>query len=76
MERIVIEVADETAEKWQKVSPKLRSSLEKSFEQQIQRIVENSKNVDFETLLTQIREEAEQNGLTEEILQEILKEDA
>lgn len=74
MERIVIEVADETAKKWGKLPMKVRQNLEKSFEEQIQNISDKSSHIEFEILLNKIREEAETNGLTEEILQEILIE--
>lgn len=74
MERIVIEVADETAKKWGKLPMKVRQNLEKSFEEQIQNISDKSSHIEFEILLSKIREEAETNGLTEEILQEILIE--
>ncbi len=43
MERIVIEVADVTAKKWRKESPKIKSQLEKSFEKQIEIISQSAK---------------------------------
>ena len=75
MERIVIEVDDATAKNWQNVSPKIRSRLEKSFEKQIKIISKSTKESQFEDLLNQAREEAEKNGLTEEILQQLLNEE-
>lgn len=74
MERIVIEVEDATAKKWQNVSPKIKSELEKSFERQIDGLSEKMKETNFEDLLKIIREEAAKNGLTEEILQQLLNE--
>lgn len=76
MESITIKVAEKTAKEWEKASPKLRSHLEKSFEEQIERLVYQSRSAKFDILLNKIRDEAEANGLTEEILQEILNEDA
>ncbi len=74
MERIVIEVADATAKKWRNVSPEIKSQLEKSFEEQIDHFSQKVKEVQFENLLKQAREEAANNGLTEEILQNLLNE--
>ncbi|MDN3655920.1 hypothetical protein QWZ08_09810 [Ferruginibacter paludis] len=75
MERIVIEVADETAKKWQNVSPKIKSHLEKSFEKQIDEIVQQLKVIEFDNLLQSAGEEAARNGLTEETLQQLLNEE-
>lgn len=75
MERIVIEVDDATAKKWQNVPPKIKSHLEKSFEGQIDALSEKVKEANFEDLLKIVREEAAKNGLTEEILQQLLNEE-
>ena len=75
MEQIIIEVDDATAKKWQEVSPKIKSQLGKNFEDQIDIITQISKEVQFEKLLNQAREEAAKNGLTEEILQQLLNEE-
>lgn len=75
MERIVIEVNEGTAKKWRKVSPKIKSELEKSFEKQIDEISERATESGFENLLQVVREEAAKNGLTEEILQQLLNEE-
>ncbi|MVN22653.1 hypothetical protein [Mucilaginibacter arboris] len=74
MERIVIEVDDATAKKWRAVSPKIKSELEKSFERQIDELSEKMKEANFENLLKIVREEAAKNGLTEEILQQLLND--
>ena len=75
MERIIIEVEDATAKKWRNVSPKIKSELEKSFEKQIDELSEKVKEANFENLLKIVREEAAKNGLTEEILQQLLNEE-
>lgn len=75
MERIVIEVPDVTAKKWQTISPKVKTHLEQSFAKQIEDILQKMKEHDFETLLNKAREQAAANGLTEEILQRLLNED-
>ncbi len=74
MERIVIEVADSTAKTWQNVSPKLKSQLEKSFEGQINILSQGIKDAEFKSLLDKVSAEAAKNGLTEEILQQLLNE--
>jgi hypothetical protein len=75
MERIVIEVADATAKKWRNVPPKIKSHLEKSFEKQIDDLSQRLKESNFENLLRKAREEAANNGLTEEVLQQLLNEE-
>ena len=47
MERIVIEVNDATAKKWEEVSPKIKSQLGKNFEDQIDIISQISKEAQF-----------------------------
>lgn len=74
MERIVIEVADATAKKWQNVPPRIKSQLEKNFENQIEIISEGIKEAEFKSLLDKASDEAAKNGLTEEILQQLLNE--
>jgi outer membrane lipopolysaccharide assembly protein LptE/RlpB len=75
MEQISIKVGAETAKKWQNADPKIKMQVEKSFEKQIQTILKNSTESDFDIILKEIREEAAKNGLTPEILQEILNEE-
>lgn len=75
MERIVIKVNDATAKKWRNVSPEVKSLLEKSFEKQIDDLSQRVKEANFEELLNKAREEAANNGLTEEILQQLLNEE-
>lgn len=75
MERIVIEVADTTAKNWQNISPKVKAHLQQSFTRQIDEISQKQKEHNFEVLLDKIRDQAAQNGLTEEILQKLLNEE-
>ena len=72
MERIVIEVDEATAMKWRKVPARLKTRLQKSFEKQIDLISQSDKESRFENLLKMAREESAKNGLTEEILQQLL----
>lgn len=75
MERIVIQVNESTAREWQSVSPVEKRLLEKSFEKQIGFIARGKSEDEFEELLVKAREEAAKNGLTEEILEQLLNED-
>jgi hypothetical protein len=75
MERIVIEVNDATAKKWRNVSPEIKSQIEKGFEKQVELLSQEEKESDFENLLNRAREEAARNGLTEDILQQLLKDE-
>jgi hypothetical protein len=75
MERIVIEVNDATAKKWRNVSPEIKSQIEKGFEKQVELLSQEEKESDFENLLNKAREEAARNGLTEDILQQLLKDE-
>ncbi|HEA30895.1 MAG TPA: hypothetical protein ENH91_13045 [Leeuwenhoekiella sp.] len=75
MERITIKVAEKTAKEWEQASPKLRADLEKRLEEQLEQLLYKNRVEDFKKFLDQIGAEAQANGLTEEKLQEILKED-
>lgn len=75
MERIVIEVDDATAKQWQEVSPETKNRLEKNFQSLIEIISHETKVAHFEALLDKASDEAARNGLTEEILQQLLNEE-
>ncbi|SFP65608.1 hypothetical protein [Parafilimonas terrae] len=75
MERIVIEVDDATAKKWQEVSPKIKEQLEKNIERQIEILYRGVQEDEFFTLLDKISDEAVKNGLTEEMLEKLLNEE-
>ncbi|HEY5391253.1 MAG TPA: hypothetical protein VIJ57_03975 [Hanamia sp.] len=75
MERIVIEVDEATAKKWQDVSPKIKGQLEKNIEKQIEILSRGVKEDEFFAMLDKISDEAVKNGLTEEILEKLLNEE-
>ncbi|MEO6844131.1 MAG: hypothetical protein ABI184_03100 [Ginsengibacter sp.] len=75
MERIIIEVDDATAKKWQAVSPKIKQRLEKNIEKQMEILSRGAKEDEFFALLDKISDEAVKNGLTEEILEKLLNEE-
>ena len=76
MERIVLEVNDNTAKSWRNTTPKLKQRIEKHLSKEIEIILEASKSANFELLLSEARNEAESKGLTEEILQKLLNEES
>ena len=75
MERIVIEVDDQTAKKWKQASAKVKGQLEKNIEKQIEILSRVAKEDEFFALLDKISDEAVRNGLTEEILEKLLNEE-
>lgn len=74
MEWIVLEVGDQTAKAWRNMSAKLRVQISKNLEQVLNDSLNKSKEANFEMLLKEIRTEAAKNGLTEEILTQLLNE--
>jgi len=75
MERIVLKVTDETAKAWRNVSPGLRNLIGKNIEQLLSYSLSKIKEANFEMLLNDARKEAAENGLTEEILNQLLNEE-
>ena len=75
MEQIIIEVDKATAKKWQEVSPEVKRDLEKNFQTFIDKISNETTIAHFDALLDKASTEAARNGLTEEILQQLLNEE-
>lgn len=75
MEHIIIEVSEETASEWNKFSLEIKKKLERNFGKQIEFLSRGVKDDKFFALLDKISDEAEKNGLTEEILEHLLNED-
>lgn len=75
MERIVLEVDDETAKTWRNMSARLRTQIGKNLEQVLIDSLNKIQEANFELVLKDIRKEAAKNGLTEEILQQLLNEE-
>ncbi len=74
MERIILEADEKVAKAWRNTPSTVRSKIEKSLEQQISHILNQTKAANFERLLAEVRSEATANGLTEDILRELLEE--
>ena len=75
MERIILEVDSATAQAWRKISPELKRSIEELFQIRLRTLTKKDQEASFEKLLDEARKEAAENGLTEEILEQLLNED-
>ncbi len=71
MERIVLEVDGALARAWRNTSPDLRLA----YESKIETILQELKEKEFDSLLNKVGRIAEQNGLTEDKLNEILNDE-
>ncbi|TAG19383.1 MAG: hypothetical protein EAZ32_11840 [Cytophagia bacterium] len=75
METVEIEMNDSVAKKWRNSPLAIRKSLEKKFEEQIEMVDRQIHFQKLETILEEIGKQAQQNGLTEEILKDLLKDE-
>jgi hypothetical protein len=75
MERIVLEVNDQTAKAWRNTSAKLRTQIGKNLEQILSDSLSKTREANFELLLQEARKEAAKNGLTEEVLAALLNDE-
>ena len=74
MERIVIEVDEETAKKWRLLSQKGRDRISQQVNITLAKELADSKE-DFLRYLDELRTKMKERGLTEEILEKILKDE-
>jgi hypothetical protein len=74
MERIVIEVDDATAKKWRLSSQKRRDRVSQRVNITLAKELADSKE-DFLQYLDELRSTMKERGLTEEILEDILKDE-
>ncbi len=75
MERIVIEVADTTAKKWRMSSQQLRDEISQKINIRLAKeLMVNSKD-EFKHFLDEVGATMQERGLTEDMLNEILKDD-
>jgi hypothetical protein len=75
MERIVIEVADATARQWRFSSPKRKMEIAKKIEIKLAKELMADSKENFKLFLDEISATMESRGLTQEILDDILKDD-
>lgn len=74
MERIVIEVDEATAKRWRLSSQKRRARVSQQMNITLAKELADSKE-DFLQYLDELRSTMKERGLTEEILEEILKDE-
>ncbi len=74
MAQIEIEVDDALAAKWRTISVKLKSEIESSINKYIEIILDQGEEIDILPFLNELRVGMKAKGLTQEILDHILKE--
>ncbi len=74
MERIVIEVDETTGKKWRLSSQKQREKIAQKINIRLAKELSDSKE-EFKQYLDELSATMKERGLTENILQEILKDD-
>jgi hypothetical protein len=75
MERIVIEVADATAKQWRFSSPKRRTEIAQKIEVKLVKELMADSKENFKSFLDEISVTMQNRGLTQELLNDILKDD-
>lgn len=75
MEKIILEVDEATARKWQEASPEIKKGLGRKIQNLLDKVSYEIKVANFEALLDKASDEATRNGLTEEILEKLLNEE-
>lgn len=75
MERIVIEVAEETAKQWRLSSQQRRDELSQKMNLRLAKELMSDSKKDVKQFLSEMRKTMKERGLTEEELQAILKDD-
>lgn len=75
MERIVIEVAADTAKKWRLSSQQQKNRISQIANVILSKELMRDSPEEFNRFLDEISKKMEERGLTEEILQDILKDE-
>lgn len=75
MERIVIEVDDSVAKAFGKFSPETKTRFNETVAMVLKKIINDASSEDHKLFLDTLSAEAARNGLTEDILQHLLKAD-
>lgn len=76
MEKIVLEVDDKVAKAWRTASAKLKQEIGSLMNKQIATIIDKKEEKDIIQFLDELREEMAGRGLTQEILDDILKDES
>jgi UDP-galactopyranose mutase len=74
MERIVIEVEDATAKKWRMSSQQLRDKISQRINIRLAKELMTDSKEEFKQFLDEVGATMQQRGLTDDILQGILKD--
>ena len=75
MEKIVIEIDSPTAEEFKKFSPETWSRFGETVAIDLKKIINDATGEHYKHFLDAISDEAQKNGLTEDILNDLLKAD-
>ncbi len=75
MERIVIEVDEATGKKWRLSSPQQKEKISKKINIHLAKELMADSKEEFKRYLDEIGKTMQERGLTEEVLQEILRGD-
>jgi hypothetical protein len=75
MERIVIEVDDKVAKAWRAASTKKKKEISINIEVQVSKQLMKDSAEDYIQFLEELREKMAHRGLTQEILDNILKDE-
>ena len=76
MERIVLEVDDSVAKAWRTASVKLKQEIGDIMNKQIATIIDKKEEKDILPFLNELRQEMAEKGLTQDILNDILKNES
>jgi argininosuccinate lyase len=76
MERIVLEVNDNVAKAWRTASVKLKQEISGVMNIQLETIISQKEEKDIIQFLAELRQEMADKGLTQEIVDEILKDES
>lgn len=75
MERIVIEVDEATARNWKSASHQKRKTISYKVSLSINKELMKDRREDFLRYIEELRDKMEDRGLTQEVLDEILKDE-
>jgi hypothetical protein len=75
MERIIIDVQAATAAKWRTASFQLKREIGSLMDKQISTIMDKREEKDILPFLNELRAEMMEKGLTQDILDDILKDE-
>jgi hypothetical protein len=75
MEKIILDVDPATAAKWRTASSKLKREIGSLMNDQIATIIDRKEETDILQFLKELRQEMKAKGLTQIILDDILKDE-